>query len=93
VPQDHLPTFGGGDAQASSSTSGSNVNINKKMSITKKQQQDMMVIDEICNMIRYNCQEQEVVRLINQYQINEAKLSNMQWSQENQNPRLQEDDD
>lgn len=44
---------------------------------------DMMVIDEICNMIRYGCQEQEVVRLINQYQINEAQLSNMQWSQEN----------
>jgi ATP:corrinoid adenosyltransferase len=59
VGKDHLPTFGGGDAQASSST-GSNVNINKKT-------RDMMVIDEICNMIRYNCQEQEVVRLINQY--------------------------
>lgn len=86
VQQDHLPTFGGGDAQGSSSASGSNVNNNKKM-------RDMMVIDEICNMIRYNCQEQEVVRLINQYQINEAKLSNMQWSQENQNPRLQEDAD
>lgn len=53
----------------------------------------MMVIDEICNMIRYNCQEQEVVRLINQYQINEAQLSNQQWSKQNQNPLLQEDGD
>jgi|TARA_B110000285_G_C15133317_1_gene625123 ATP:corrinoid adenosyltransferase len=85
VPQDHLPTFGRADAQASSST-GSNVNINKKT-------RDMMVIDEICNMIRYNCQEQEVVRLINQYQINEAQLSNQQWSKQNQNPLLQEDGD
>ena len=53
----------------------------------------MMAIDEICNMIRYGCQEQEVVRLINQYQIAEAQLSNTQWSQQNQNPRLKEDND
>jgi hypothetical protein len=49
VPKDHVPTFGMGEAQASSST-GSNVTSNKKA-------RDMMVIDEICNMIRYNCQE------------------------------------
>jgi len=85
VPKDHLPTFGTGDAQASSST-GSNVTINKKA-------RDMMVIDEICNMIRYNCQEQEVVRLINQYQINEAQYSNAQWSKQKQNPLLKEDND
>ena len=72
VPEGHVPTFGGGEAQVSSST-GSNVTSNKKA-------RDMMVIDEICNMIRYNCQEQEVVRLINQYQIAEAQLSNTQWS-------------
>ena len=53
----------------------------------------MMVIDEICNMIRYNCQEQEVVRLINQYQINEAQYSNAQWSKQKQNPLLKEDND
>lgn len=72
---DHLPTFGGAVEPQPVPTAPTATN-NRKM-------RDMMVIDEICNMIRYGCQEQEVVRLINQYQINEAQLSNMQWSQEN----------
>jgi hypothetical protein len=58
---DHVPTFGGADAGSNSSaTSGANWNNNKKM-------RDMMLIDEICNLIRFDCSEQEVVRLINQY--------------------------
>jgi hypothetical protein len=38
----------------------------------------MLVIDEICNMIRENCDEQELVRLIMQYQIEEARILNAQ---------------
>lgn len=41
---------------------------------------DVMAIDEICNIIRLNCLEQELVILINQYQIAEAKIINMQNS-------------
>ena len=48
-----------------------------QMNNTKKMH-DIMVIDEICNIIRMSCQEQELVRLINQYQIEEAKIINMQ---------------
>jgi len=38
----------------------------------------MLVIDEICNMIREHCDEQELVRLIMQYQIEEARILNAQ---------------
>lgn len=44
----------------------------------------MLVIDEICNMIRENCDEQELVRLIMQYQIEEARILNAQSGALNQ---------
>ena len=37
-----------------------------------------LVIDEVCNMIRLQCQETDIARLINQYQIEEAKIINKQ---------------
>ena len=43
-----------------------------------KRMHDISLIDEICNMIRLSCKEQEIVRLINQYQIEEARLINME---------------
>lgn len=53
-----------------------------------KRVHDISLIDEICNMIRLSCKEQEIVRLVNQYQIEEARLINMeqgkQLTEENQ---------
>ena len=43
-----------------------------------KRMHDISLIDEICNMIRLSCKEQEIVRLINQHQIEEARLINME---------------
>lgn len=36
-----------------------------------------MLIDEINNMIRDNCKENDLVRLISQYQLEEARILNM----------------
>lgn len=46
-----------------------------------KQLHDILVIDEICHIIRMKCAEQELVRLITAYQIEEAKIMNMQQDQ------------
>lgn len=43
----------------------------------QKQNQKKMLIDEINNMIRENCHENDLVRLISQYQEAEAKVRNM----------------
>lgn len=43
-----------------------------------KQAHDLLAIDEICQSIRMNCPEEELVRLVKQYQIEEAKIMNKQ---------------
>lgn len=43
----------------------------------EKEKQKKMLIDEINTMIRENCKENDLVRLISQYQEAEAKVQNM----------------
>ena len=66
-----MPTFGGQVEQSLPSTAAMQMDETKRM-------HDISLIDEICNMIRLSCKEQEIVRLINQYQIEEARLINME---------------
>jgi hypothetical protein len=64
-----LPTFGG--MQTETKPKMEEVEQAKKIV-------DTLFIEEINNMIRMNCQEQELVRFIQQYQVEKAKLINKQ---------------
>jgi len=69
-----LPTFG--RAGATSEIPSTNMVAAKNQAT--KQAHDLLAVDEICQSIRMNCPEQELVRLVKQYQIEEAKIMNKQ---------------
>lgn len=64
---DTLPTFGGHQETQKPA----------ELILENKKKNDKMLVGELCNMIRDNCHEDDIVRLLNQYQIEEARVMNM----------------
>lgn len=77
---DTLPTFGGLSEEPTSKTSMKSHVTAEKM-LENEKQIDEMLINEICSMIRQNCHEEDVVRLVKQYQLEKARLINMHKNQ------------
>ena len=67
-----LPTFGGKSEttveKPTSSIMKSQVGVEQE-----QKSHDLMLLDEISNMIRQPCQEEDLVRLIQQYKFEEAR--------------------
>ena len=67
-----LPTFGGLPENTAEKPTSSIM----KSQVGVEQEQkshDLMLLDEISNMIRQPCQEEDLVRLIQQYKFEEAR--------------------